>query len=68
MLLLIFVSVYHMFEKKARNQTDSHKFHTTMNFGDLFFVQILPLIKNSPQNLRGAPLYGFTFSWLRLAY
>lgn len=68
MLLLVFVSVYHMFEKKARIQTDSHKFHTTINFGDLFFVQILPLIKNSPQNLRGVFKCDFTFSWLRLAY
>ncbi len=34
-----------MFEKKARIQTDSHKFHTTINFGDLFFVQILPHLK-----------------------
>lgn len=38
MLLLVFVSVYHMFEKKARIQTDSHKFHTVINVtGTRFF-------------------------------
>ena len=50
-----------MFEKKARIQTDSHKFHTTINFGDLFFVQILPHIKVLPAESAGSTFIWFYF-------